>query len=175
MDFLGILFLAVILIYFIGGLRKGFLVNLLESAKTIILFIIAFIFCKPVGNALHNAGLLKSLSGDLLEYASVILGFIAIFFFGTILFSLILFIIKKLVDEPSVGSRLLGGVVGILRALITVGLYCYIIGFIYDLIPNSFIGEFIGKCLNHEVGIFCFFYEHNFVEFIFNLIVKKPA
>ena len=175
MDYLGIIFLAIILIYFIGGLRKGFLVNLLESAKTVILFILAFIFCKPMGAYLHEAGILKSLDGAMLEYASIILGFIAIFFIGTILFGLILFIVKKLVDEPGIGSRLLGGLVGILRALITVGLYCYIIGFIYGLMPNSFIGEFIGKCLNHEVGIFRFFYEHNFVEFIFNLIVKKPA
>ena len=175
MDFIGILFLAVILIYFIGGLRKGFLVNLLESAKTIILFVIAFVFCKPVGASLHNAGILKSLSGDLLEYASIILGFIAIFLIGSILFSLILFIVRRLVDTPSFGSRLLGGVIGILRALITIGLYCYIIGFVYNLMPNTIVGEFIEKSLNHEVGIFRFFYEHNFVELIFNLVVKKPA
>ena len=175
MDYIGIIFLAIILIYFINGLRKGFLVNLLESLKTVILFIVAFVFCKTVGASLQGVGILKNLSGDVLEYASIILGFITIYLIGTIVFGLILFIVKKLFDDPGVGSRLLGGVIGILRALITVGLYCYIIGFVYDLAPESWFGSFISNCLNHEVGIFKFFYEHNFVEFLFNNVINKPA
>ena len=175
MDYIGIVFLAILLIYFINGLRKGFLVNLLESLKTVILFIVAFVFCKPVGASLQGVGILSKLSGDLLEYASIILGFITIYLVGTIAFGLILFIVKKLFNDPGAGSRLLGGVVGILRGLITIGLYCYVLGFVYDLIPESWFGEFINNSLNHEVGIFKFFYEHNFVEFIFNTIIKKPA
>ena len=38
MDYIGIIFLAIVFIYFIKGWKKGFVVNLLESLKTVLGF-----------------------------------------------------------------------------------------------------------------------------------------
>lgn len=175
MDYIGIVFLVILLIYFINGLRKGFLVNLFESVKTIVVLVLAFIFCKDVGQAFTGLGFLEKFSKEMITYASTIIGFIVIMLAGTILFGIVLFIVKKLTSEQGIGSRLLGGAVGVVRALITIGLYCYIIGFIYNLTPDSGIGNFINNSLNHEVGIFRFFYEHNLIEYIFDKFISNPV
>lgn len=237
MDYIGIIFLAIILIYFISGLKKGFVVNLLESIKTIGLFILAFILCKNIGAILLDTGfgttvtekfegLLLGLNNDafsievtldnkdliigdvwnyvplpsalsegcqklvagyiqeelgltigfyiakaLAYYVMLSLGFILILLVGSIIFSLIIKIFKKLSTHQSFISRLLGGVVGLFRALITISIYCYIISIIYSIMPSNAIGQFIDNSLNHEVGIFRFFYEHNLISYIFNLIL----
>ena len=172
MDYIGIIFLALLLIYFINGLRKGFIVNLLESIKTIAVLILAFVFCKPIGKSLMSSGMLDKLGEEMVEYASAVIGFLAIMFFGSIILSVIIFIVKKLANDPDPISRILGGLVGIVRALITIGIYCYFIGFIYELTPESAIGTFINNSLNSEVGIFKFFFNHNLIDFILDNIIK---
>ena len=46
MDVIGIIFLAIIALYFIGGCKKGFFVSVLESIKTIGVIILAIVFFK---------------------------------------------------------------------------------------------------------------------------------
>ena len=138
MDYIGIVFLVILLIYFINGLRKGFLVNLFESVKTIVVLVLAFVFCKDVGQAFTGLGFLEKFSEEMITYASTIIGFIVIMLAGTILFGIVLFIVKKLTSEQG-------------------------------------IGNFINNSLNHELGIFRFFYEHNLIDYIFDKFISNPV
>ena len=55
MDYIGIFFLVILGVYFIKGWKKGFIINLFESIKTIVLFVLAIVLCKSVGLMLLNA------------------------------------------------------------------------------------------------------------------------
>lgn len=238
MDYIGIVFLAIVGIYFINGCKKGFIVNLLESLKTIIGFIVAFLFCGQVGDYLldgtiglslinntedsllrineifntvvtsENQALITeniweylkipaSLSESLKElineyianepglsigyyvskaicsYATLAIGFVLILLVFSIVFWIIIKLFKSLSKNQGIFSRFLGGLVGVIRAAIFIGIICYIIGMIYVVAPESTFGTFINTSLNHEVGIFKFFYEHNIVSYIVNLILSK--
>lgn len=236
MDYIGIFFLAIIGIYFISGFRKGFIVNLLQSIKTIGVFILAIVFCKQIGAYLLETGIGVSIiekfdsvllglneafgttvtvdnqqllvenvweyvplpsslhescknlvavyieeemgltigyyiSKALANYVTISIAFVLILLIGSIVFSIIIRIFKSLTKKQGFISRLLGGLVGIVRGLIIVSVFCYIISIVYSFGPSTSIGLFIENSLNHEVGIFRFFYEHNLVSYIINLVL----
>lgn len=239
MDYIGLLFLVIVLGQFLLGYKKGFIVNLFETLKTIGLLILAFLLCKVVGNIFLEGSIGNSIistlkdalmginedafsmvvtsenkefvlndvwplvplpsslkngcydlvasymdaeigltigdyvSKALASYVSTSLGFLAILIFGSIVCNVLLIVFKKFTKYQGMTSRILGGVVGLVRGLITVSIICYALSLIYSLIPSTGLGEFIDTCLNHEVGIFRFFYENNFLTYIISIILSS--
>lgn len=239
MDYIGIVFLVIIGLYFLGGWKKGFLVSLFESLKTIVLFILAIIFCKSIGLAMLDASIgltvIERFEGVLLgidekafstivtlenkelileyvwdqvplanvlgasgkelaisfmdqelnmsigyyiakvlaNYVMIGAGFLVVLIVGSLVCSIVLFIAKKALKKKNVVGRLLGGAVGVVRGLITVSIICYAISIIYSMMPNTEIGTFIDSSLNNSVGISKFFYEHNFVTYIINIVIQN--
>lgn len=239
MDYIGLLFLVIILGQFLMGYKKGFIVNLFETLKTVGLLVLAFLLCKVVGNLFLEGSIGESIINTLKEalmginedafgmvvtaenkefvlndawplvplpsslkdgcydlvvsymdaeigltigdyvskalasYVATSIGFLAILIFGSIACTVLLIIFKKFSGRKGTLSRILGGVVGAVRGLITVSIICYVISIVYSLAPSSGIGEFIDSCLNSEVGIFRFFFDHNFLTYIVGLILKS--
>ena len=240
MDYIGIVCLVIIGLYFIKGFKKGFFVNLLESIKTIGLFILAIMFCEQLGASLLEGSIGASVIGSfensllgmnetgfsvvvsstenletaidsvwgivpmpdalnascqdlvrsyvetnpgltigyyiskaLASYVMVVIGFLLILVIGSLVAGILLAIIKKASKKQGFGSRFLGGLVGVVRGLITVSVLCYAVGIIYSFAPTSEVGLFIESSLNNEVGIFKFFYENNFVSMILNLVLES--
>ncbi len=238
MDIIGIVFLVIIGLYFVGGCKKGFIINLLESIKTILVFIFAFVFCKEAAIFLlegsfgasvitmveesllgtneifativneenktlivdnvweyvfipssFDAGCQELVNGyieqelglsigyyiakALAYYTMISLGFIGILIVGSLLFSIFILIFKKIFKKQGIFSRLLGGIVGIVRGIIFVSILCYIISIVYQIAPSSSLGEIINNSLNSDVGIFRWFYENNLVSYLLGLILKS--
>ena len=238
MDVIGIIFLAIIALYFIGGCKKGFFVSVLESIKTIGVIILAIVFCEtlavylldgPVGayfietfegvlsglnsgfdtivtqenkdllmsdywkfvpisgsfdescqalvNIYIDAEVGKSLgyyvAKSLAHYVTISVAFLGILIGGSIIISLIIFLLKKLSKKQSAFSRFLGGLIGIIRGFIFVSILCYAIGIVYSMMPDTSVGAFITSSLENEVGIFRWFYENNLITFIINNVLKN--
>lgn len=237
MDYIGIIFLVIAGIYFIKGCKKGFIINLLESLKTIIGFVVAFIFCETVGSYLLEGSIGSSLittteetllgineifgtvvtsenqellgeaweyltvpasfkdtlleavngyiatdpgltigyyiSKAITSYVTVVIGFVLILFVFSIVFWLLLKVFKSLSKNQGILSRFLGGLVGLVRALIFIGIICYLLNIVHAIAPGSGIGEFIDSSVNHELGITKFFIDHNIVSYILDLVLAK--
>ena len=238
MDVIGIIFLAIIALYFIGGCKKGFFISVLESIKTIGVIILAIVFCETLATYLlegevgayfinmfegvlrglnsgfdtvvtqENKELLMSdywgfvpISGALDEscqalvdiyidaevgkslgyyiakslayYVTISVAFLAILIGGSIVVSLIIFLLKKLSKKQSAFSRFLGGLIGIIRGFIFVSILCYAIGIVYSMMPDTSVGAFITSSLENEVGIFRWFYENNLITFIINNVLTN--
>lgn len=238
MDYIGIIFLAIVFIYFIKGWKKGFVVNLLESLKTVLGFVAAFLLCKEAGAYLlttsFGLNMIASFEEKLLgineafativtaenqaiiteniweyltipasfeesikelvigyianepnlsigyyiakaitSYATVAAGFVLVLIVFGIVFWILLKIFKSLSENQGFVSRLLGGAVGVIRAAIFVGIICYVLNVFSAMVPSSGIGTFINNSINHELGISKFFFDHNIVSYILDLIMTK--
>ena len=239
MDYIGILFLVIIGLHFWTGYKKGFILNLFESLKTIGLFIVAFALCKLVGLSLLDGNLgtsiIESLEKTLLSlnepafstaatlenkdfileevwhlvplptslsagckelvrgyidageglsigyyiarslayYVTISIAFLSILIIGSIIVKIVLFIFAKISPKQSTLSRVLGGVVGVVRGLILISVICYVIAIVYSFAPSTGLGEFIQSCLDSKVGIFAFFFNHNFLTYLINLVLKS--
>lgn len=239
MDYIGIVFLVIILGQFLIGYKKGFIVNLFETLKTVGLLILAFLLCKVVGNIFLEGSIGDSIintlkdalmginedafgmtvtvdnkdfilndvwplvplpsslkagcydlvvsyidaeigltigdyvSKALASYVATSIGFLAILIVGSIVCSILLSIFKKFTKHQGLIGKILGGLIGVVKGLISVSIICYAISLVYSMIPSTPVGEFIDTCLNHEVGIFRFFYENNFLTYIIGLILSN--
>ena len=108
---------------------------------------------------------------SLAHYVTISLGFVGIIILGNLAISLLLFILKRVNKKQSGLSRFLGGLIGIVRGFIFVSVVCYVLGIIYSMNPDNSFGLFINECLNHEVGIFRWFYENNLINYIINNVL----
>ena len=110
---------------------------------------------------------------SLAHYVTISIGFVGIIVVGNLAVSIILFILKRVNKKQSGLSRLLGGLIGIVRGFIFVSIACYVLGIIYSMNPDNSFGSFIGECLNNEVGIFKWFYENNLINYIINNVLTN--
>ena len=238
MDVIGIIFLAIIALYFIGGCKKGFFISVLESIKTIGVIILAIVFCETLATYLLEGevgayfinmfeGVLRGLSSgfdtivtqenkellmsdywnyvpisgaldescqalvdvymdaevgksfgyyvakSLAHYVTISVAFIGILIGGSLVISIIIFLLKRLSKKQSAFSRFLGGLIGIIRGFIFVSILCYAISIVYSMMPDTSVGAFITSSLENEVGIFRWFYENNLITFIINNVLAN--
>ena len=110
---------------------------------------------------------------SLAYYVSISIGFVGILILGNLAISLFLFILKRVNKKQSGLSRFLGGLIGLVIGFIFVSVACYVLGIVYSMNPDNSIGLFINECLNHEVGIFRWFYENNLINYIINNVLTN--
>ena len=110
---------------------------------------------------------------SLAHYVTISVAFIGILIGGSLVISIIIFLLKKLSKKQSGFSRFLGGLIGIIRGFIFVSILCYAISILYSMMPENAIGTFISDSLNNEVGIFRWFYENNLITYIINNVLKN--
>jgi uncharacterized membrane protein required for colicin V production len=110
---------------------------------------------------------------SLAHYVTISVAFIGILIGGSLVVSIIIFLLKRLSKKQSGFSRFLGGLIGIIRGFIFVSILCYAISIVYSMMPENVVGTFISDSLNNEVGIFRWFYENNLITYIINNVLKN--